>query len=503
MVVNMSDQMRQIPVTIDKSHLITIGEKLYADKADLLRELINNAYDADATEVWVTLEADRLVVKDDGCGMDEKGLYTYFTIGSQHKKSQPVSPKFQRQRIGEFGIGKFAVLAACKVFQVETQRDQFHTRLIFDKEEWQHHANWHIDTQPLPPDSLFGNGTTVTLTHLTHQFSSARARRYLQERIPLHVPNFSVYVNGDRLEEEVFYGREHTFRVITSFGIVHGQLILTNASWKREDAGIGIFVRNVLIKKDTFGLESTKQFGATRLRGKIHADFLPITSSRDDLIYDTPEYSVFIQVVEKELRKILKVAKELANQRADQRSSQALKEALLKIGRALKRQEGLKFGSEIPVGESPLPQADSTDAGEDGFDVSQAAFVDPGTNLPPDLKNQLEQSKQRKHAAKRGVILGTKSIIRSLHFQHVDVAVRMEHLRDNSSESTLSGGVIFINLDHPLYQLYHQDERLLLYHIARIVTKELALQAEQQSPSEAFQLQSELLTEAFRHTKIL
>jgi hypothetical protein len=39
-----------IPVTVDKSHLITIGEKLYAESIELIRELVNNAYDADATE---------------------------------------------------------------------------------------------------------------------------------------------------------------------------------------------------------------------------------------------------------------------------------------------------------------------------------------------------------------------------------------------------------------------------------------------------------------------
>ena len=40
-----------LPVTVDKSHLITIGERLYAESIELIRELVNNAYDADATLV--------------------------------------------------------------------------------------------------------------------------------------------------------------------------------------------------------------------------------------------------------------------------------------------------------------------------------------------------------------------------------------------------------------------------------------------------------------------
>ncbi len=41
-----------LPVTVDKSHLITIGERLYSESIELIRELVNNAYDADATR-WI------------------------------------------------------------------------------------------------------------------------------------------------------------------------------------------------------------------------------------------------------------------------------------------------------------------------------------------------------------------------------------------------------------------------------------------------------------------
>ncbi len=46
----------QIPVTIDKSHIITIGERLYGESIELIRELVNNAYDADATRVDIQIE---------------------------------------------------------------------------------------------------------------------------------------------------------------------------------------------------------------------------------------------------------------------------------------------------------------------------------------------------------------------------------------------------------------------------------------------------------------
>jgi HSP90 family molecular chaperone len=128
--------IERLDVTVDKSHLITIGEKLYSESIELIRELINNAYDADASVVEVTISQDRIVIKDDGTGMDREGLKQYFNIGSQEKLYHSKSSKFHRDRIGQFGIGKFASLAACQVFQVETQKGDFAARVIFDKKEW-------------------------------------------------------------------------------------------------------------------------------------------------------------------------------------------------------------------------------------------------------------------------------------------------------------------------------------------------------------------------------
>ena len=57
-----------LPVAVDKSHLITIGERLYSESIELIRELVNNAYDADATEVWVTVSDEAIMGKDNGTG---------------------------------------------------------------------------------------------------------------------------------------------------------------------------------------------------------------------------------------------------------------------------------------------------------------------------------------------------------------------------------------------------------------------------------------------------
>ena len=79
--------METLPVTVDRSHLIVIGEKLYARSLELVRELVNNAYDADATEVFVQVGDDEVVVQDDGLGVDRGGLLRYFQVGVPDRSS--------------------------------------------------------------------------------------------------------------------------------------------------------------------------------------------------------------------------------------------------------------------------------------------------------------------------------------------------------------------------------------------------------------------------------
>jgi len=97
---------------------------------------VNNAFDADATEVRVEISPERIEVADDGSGMNYEGLVQYFNIGSPGKRLQNRSPRFHRVRIGQFGIGKFSSLTIARRFEVLTRRGRFAARVVFDKEVW-------------------------------------------------------------------------------------------------------------------------------------------------------------------------------------------------------------------------------------------------------------------------------------------------------------------------------------------------------------------------------
>ena len=188
-------EKRELEVTVDKRHIVTIGERLYTESVELLRELANNAYDADATRVYVDISSDKVEIRDNGTGMDLEGLKQYFVIGSDEKVVHSRSPRFGRPRIGQFGIGKFASLAAAARFAVVTQNKEFAARVVFDKRTWEESKDtWHLPLEILEPDLERGDGTTVILTHLSKSFDLEDVEKKLIEGVPLKAPHFEVYL---------------------------------------------------------------------------------------------------------------------------------------------------------------------------------------------------------------------------------------------------------------------------------------------------------------------
>ena len=287
-------------------------------------------------------------------------------------------------------------------------------------------------------------------------------------------------------------GRNVPVHFVLPFGEINGNLVIANNERHNRPLGIAILVKGVLVRYETFGMERLRQTGTTRLTGRISADFLPITSARDDFLRDTPEFELFAEAMLGEIRKALKLIREEVDHKADLQSSRILKDALQKIGRAMRRHGNLFPGVNVPVG-PPASQQDPE--ATLGYRVGEATFVPTDLEtLPKDLQERLETNKKR-NGRKAAGALGKRTVIRTLTVANLDIAVRLEHLGVDE-ESFLSGGVIYLNVDHPLYRSCRNNDALLTLHVARVITKELALQSGIVDARQAFALQTELLADA-------
>lgn len=62
-------------------------------------------------------------------------------------------------------------------------------------------------------------------------------------------------------------------------------------------------------------------------------------------------------------------------------------------------------------------------------------------------------------------------------------------------------GIIYLNIDHPLYQKQMDHDSLLTMFIATLISKELALQKHPRDANAAYNLQWQLLTDAFKDVR--
>lgn len=98
-----------------------LSSGLYPSPAACLKELINNSYDADArqVDVFVKPDADRIIIADDGTGMNRAEFVKHFErISESHKRDGAEHTKSGRPKIGKIGIGFIAANEICEVMEI-------------------------------------------------------------------------------------------------------------------------------------------------------------------------------------------------------------------------------------------------------------------------------------------------------------------------------------------------------------------------------------------------
>lgn len=132
----------------DDRVLARITDGIYRQPSSALRELISNAYDADATEVYIETDAPRfgrIEIRDNGIGMDEAALARLvYHIGGSSKRTDfgkdvgttsdrdPNLSPGGRRLIGKIGIGLFSVSQLTSHFQIITKIKGNNYRLFAD-----------------------------------------------------------------------------------------------------------------------------------------------------------------------------------------------------------------------------------------------------------------------------------------------------------------------------------------------------------------------------------
>lgn len=293
---------------VDPRLAALLGEG-YRSSEHAIKELVDNAWDADAREVLITLPAPMttspIVVQDDGTGMTEQEVRTeYLKVASDRRtRKGELTQQLKRQIKGRKGIGKFAGLVAASTMVLETKARGTRTELKVRKEDLVASGE-NLDDIDLPikaaPCGPEHHGTTVTLTALNQSLAFPKPER-LRELLVIEYgrnADFAIRVNGDLLAIEDIPGEQFTERAdLPEVGGV--RLSLTIADGKKPLKHSGVVVRvggKVVGKPEYFGLNEDEEIPAKLLKklyGEIEVDGLgpDVTFDWGDIIENSTRYA--------------------------------------------------------------------------------------------------------------------------------------------------------------------------------------------------------------------
>ena len=100
----------------------------------VLGEAISNSWDADACNVWISIDRENssLIIKDDGIGMDSDDFQNKFLkIGYSKRKDGTSTSSKGRNYIGRKGIGKLAMLSCAGSITIISKKE--HKEIIGGK----------------------------------------------------------------------------------------------------------------------------------------------------------------------------------------------------------------------------------------------------------------------------------------------------------------------------------------------------------------------------------
>lgn len=280
---------RNVQFRVD-THLAALLSENYRSTEQAIKELVDNAWDADATHVDITLPHqmthDPIVVSDNGTGMMPREVEKdYLAIASSRiSRKGEVTVGRKRKVRGRKGIGKFAGLVAADTMTVDTRARGSHTQLTIAKAMLNESrcdlekVNLPMTTESCGKDE---HGTIITLADLNAKLSLPVPER-LKQLLVLDTgreSDFELCVNGERLKPEDIAGERLVEEIdIPEIGPVQLSMTIMNENTSARNAGIVFRIGGKIVGKPTLlGLEDREDIPPQlrrRIIGEIEADGL-------------------------------------------------------------------------------------------------------------------------------------------------------------------------------------------------------------------------------------
>lgn len=192
--------MKEYRLNVDPRILELLGPNLYTNIYYVLAELIANAYDADAKNVYIISNKDDIRVEDDGHGMSYEagdiGKYLNVAGVSRTTEDQSLTKSGARRKMGRKGVGKLAALSVSENVDVLTVANGEKSGFVLSRRPESGNELMAIPEESIAFDRIKDHGSAIIMRQPQYRLHKtlAAVKRNLLKIFPLVDSNFRIHV---------------------------------------------------------------------------------------------------------------------------------------------------------------------------------------------------------------------------------------------------------------------------------------------------------------------
>jgi hypothetical protein len=517
--------------------------KTWVSPIEIVKELVENAFDEDATKVLVTVLNNGSIVIEDDAGMDENGMEKFLLLGSPHKRTEAISPRLKRIRTGRYGTGRLSFLTSFDTMRIRTRRKNFTKALVINTGvlERLYTGNAKLDDLKEPP--LKRDGTELVMTGAKTQLDLFKITKEIRRLAVLRQPLFEVYIKtAEKFKEWNFNGSQiikapdiqgHRIPVNLDTGKLTGEIIIARRPLSDDERGIAVMVGNHIVMRSNFGFDTK----LNRVTGFVRCDSLTTRFADKSAIIEDGEYTKFNQLMKtfvidrvipglteyedvlitreesriyREIDKILGQAmienleleeevqgyelvqvKERVRAREDEEYDKPQHKGLSEENPQTAEYEEI---SRLPVESSAISKTDAARLSA----VTEPYASNSPSSVPPGMTVEVVNETQDD-----GTVIKTRNVRKPIlkkTFALKRIGYKVIPYEDESDSrySFITENIVFVNKANPTYRAEAtRGDEFLMRHVISIVAEAVA-QAKHPEGKDALELQNRLVAEAIR-----
>ena len=527
-----------IALKVHPSFFKEFATKTWVSPADVVKELVENAFDEDATRVLITILSDNSISIEDNAGMDESEIQKFLLLGSPHKKVDSVSPKLKRIRTGRYGTGRLSFLTSFEKMKIRTRKGNYHKSFLIDTKSLDDLFRGKSNLREIREVRLSRDGTEIIVSDAKSYVDELRLVKEIRKLAVLRHPLFEVYIKrSSRFKEWSSTNAQlirvpdiqgHRIPLNLDKGSIVGEITVARRPLTEDERGIAVMVGGHIVMRTLFGFDSK----IPRVTGFVRCDTLTSRFADKSAIIEDKEFEKFSGLMKKfivdtvipslTLYEDVLVTRE--ESKIYKQIDKVLGQAVFETLEPSEEIEGYEIVETKKIVSKPTGKASSIPAEDNLFDKSiddeykdftknenkrtRGTITEKGKNKQTlgDVYNTLPnylysgQSPDMENYENVTVATQVKKPLMKKTFALKKVGYKIIPYEDetDSRYSFINENVVFVNKANPTYKAESlRGDEFLLRHLMNIVAQAVA-ETRHPEGKEALELQNRLVSEAIR-----